>query len=87
MAQELESASHLVMQDLQKVCLQDDSSTGESMGSVRQMEHASCVFSTGARPVSKKVARVGRAMIVLLLLGICGEMFRYGRCCLPLMVW
>lgn len=68
MAQEFESASHFVTQDLQKVCLQGVW-TGESMGSVRQMVHASCVFSTGTRPVLKKEARVGRAMVILLLLG------------------
>ena len=63
MAQELEVLSHLVMQGLQKVCLQG-TWTGESMGSVRQMLHASVVFWTGARPVSKNESRVGRRAMV-----------------------
>jgi hypothetical protein len=58
--------SHSVMQLLQKVCSQG-SWTGESMGSVKQMEQASVAFCTGTRPVARKLAREERGMIAFCL--------------------
>lgn len=54
------------MQDLQKMWLQGLSLTGESIGSVMQIGHASGVLGTGTRPVARNSVRVGRGMIVLL---------------------
>lgn len=52
------------MQALQNLCEQAWISTGESIGSFKQMLQPSLTPCRGARPVAKKAARFGRGIVL-----------------------